>query len=708
MSDYGVVDEIVTKFFLNTCRLSWRPSRHAVQAAVTCAIAASGHEGDDKDANLVPLTTGSAAEFYIEPMLPHVGDIDIMIYVSAELAIPRGHPPPTQLPAEFHSYVKVSEIIDSHVPGYVYLELRYLLTKCTDSDRYNAVEYEEQHVYRGPMWTKPNPKFEPHGPARIPPRHHVEHLLTDLVGCVRCLAWPPQAADWPTRHRNCNWPDSATVDRVVSNGCDVVDVTHPRCRQDEWMNRYQWRLSFSRAEIVLINSWMPVQQIVYHVLRVFVKTEQLTENADTSGIGTLSNYHIKTLMLWACELKPRSWWTDDLSLIRICVELLHTLSVWLTEARCPHYFINNCNLVDKSFASEMTVSRLLLINKDWLSSWFVNNYMKPSVQICPKSVSRLFDDVSTRTTLEDAVSAVANWKRNRNLSADMSSLFCFAQFQIAYYVFLLSITPCSCVCWMSELSNIDVHLSIYFAGVAYLHVAQKIRRGGLIENPIKCLSVIANHLAVSNYYSEFKFSSLSNVLRLTDKCESHATNSSDSDVSEFVEVLQQSAVELFTAFRHFEARNFGSVATIVTTDCEAMYAYKHGDYQQCLQLSTENIYMLLNGVDGRDIWRFSEFAHFLDDDIVSLTALILIINQKYKEYSCYTSISQLTLSLYLMTQCQLKLRHSLMSLAKTFDYIEVAHRRHTARRVLDHLVLKLIERKLVRYITTENSHQTVS
>jgi len=58
--------------------------------------------------------------------------------------------------------------------------------------------------------------------------------------------------DWPTRHRNYGWPDSATLDRVVSNGCDVVGVAHRQCRQHEWRGKLQHRLSFSRAEIVLI------------------------------------------------------------------------------------------------------------------------------------------------------------------------------------------------------------------------------------------------------------------------------------------------------------------------------------------------------------------------------------------------------------------------------------------------------------------------
>jgi len=134
MSDEGVVEEIVTKFLLNTCRLHPQLSQPAVQAAVTCGMIAAKHPVDDIDSEDIPLTTGSVAEFYIEPMIPHVGDIDVMNHRSTELAIPAGHPTPTQLPDEFHNYVrvKVHEIVDSHLPGYVYLELRYLLTECVD------------------------------------------------------------------------------------------------------------------------------------------------------------------------------------------------------------------------------------------------------------------------------------------------------------------------------------------------------------------------------------------------------------------------------------------------------------------------------------------------------------------------------------------------------------------------------------------------
>ena len=142
MEDYRRFDDIVTEFLLNTTRLRPRLTEHAVLATICCGIAATKHPPDDEEADFIPLTTGSVAEFCIEPMHECFGDVDVMYHFNTTLAIPQGHSPPTQLPDEFHNYVRVDEIIDSQFPGYVYLELRYLLTQCSDDDTYNAVEYD--------------------------------------------------------------------------------------------------------------------------------------------------------------------------------------------------------------------------------------------------------------------------------------------------------------------------------------------------------------------------------------------------------------------------------------------------------------------------------------------------------------------------------------------------------------------------------------
>jgi len=109
-----------------------------------CASCCDLCEPNDAADDFIPPTTASVAEFYTEPMLPHIGDVDVLFHRSTELAIPRGHPLPTKLPDEFYEFVSVVEITDSHLPGYVYLELRHLLTEGVDDCKYNAVEYDRE------------------------------------------------------------------------------------------------------------------------------------------------------------------------------------------------------------------------------------------------------------------------------------------------------------------------------------------------------------------------------------------------------------------------------------------------------------------------------------------------------------------------------------------------------------------------------------
>jgi len=173
---------------------------------------------------------------------------------------------------------------------------------------------------------------------------------------------------------------------------------------------------------------------------------------------------------------------------------------------------------------------------------------------------------------------------------------------------------------------------------------------------------------------------------------------------DLVELLQKSAVEHLTTFRQLEALDFGSVATIVTTDFEALYAYKRGDYQRCLQLSTQNVHTLLYHVyDSKthDVLTYPQFIQLFDDDIVSLIALTVIVDPGCRYHPNGARISQLTLSLYLMTQCQLKLRHSVTSLLRTLEFINVTERKFEFEARINPLVQKLTKSKALAYITEE-------
>jgi len=675
MADECGVSEVVTEFLLYTCRLPPRPNIHDVQAVVWYAAVANDHlAADDEEADFIPLITGSIVEFYIEPLLPHIGDINVMFHCNTLLAIPRGHTPPTQLPAEFHNYVYVFEITDSQFPGYVYLPLRYLLTQRVDDGKYEYIKYDED--YGGLLSRTYKHISRPRGPALTIDNSHKSHMLSvDIVLCVRCLTWPPQAADWPTRPRNYRWPDSATLVRVVSNGCDAVNVGARQCRQHECINsEHQWRLSFSRAEIVLINSWTPVQQIVYHMLLVFMKTERLADSVDNSEPNTVSNYHIKTLMLWTCELKPSSWWTENLNLVRICVDLWHTLSIWLTETHCPHYFIN-CNLLDESLNVESMASKLMSVDEKYLSTWFMKNYIGQCSHLCPFDIVALFYDASTRVKLQNAVSEIVCWRLNTLLVDTWRAIDC-AEYCIPTHVSKQFLTAHSCTHWKNELTKIDKRLSVYFSAVALLQVARRISRNSFSDELVDILTIILGR--TGNYHQWYS---------IFCQCKTEL------NTSELVEFLQKSAVEHLTAFRQLIARDFGSFVTIVTTDFETLYAYKRGDYRRCLQLSIQNVHTLLYADSMPFISISPEFIQLLDDDIVSLTVLTQIVVSECKYVTLHSCITQLTLSLYLVTRCQLILRRSPSSLAQTLEYIKVAQRRHPADETpLDQLILKLTAR----------------
>jgi len=201
MADDGVVvdhhdnkSKIVTQFLLNTCRLL-QPTRHHLQARSWCAVLATGHPSRDdathdpmcsEETDFIPPITGSSAEFYIQPMLSCVGDVDIMIHDSTKLAIPDGFPPPTELPAEFHSRVMVCEIVDCEpkVPGYVLLRRTYLLTEDCDTSKYNVMKYQPGYwaSYSNNKRSN-NAMAEIHGPAVTWCATETE-LPVDRVPCI--------------------------------------------------------------------------------------------------------------------------------------------------------------------------------------------------------------------------------------------------------------------------------------------------------------------------------------------------------------------------------------------------------------------------------------------------------------------------------------------------------------------------------------------
>jgi len=175
-------------------------------------------------------------------------------------------------------------------------------------------------------------------------------------------------------------------------------------------------------------------------------------------------------MLWACELKPRMWWTEDLNLVQSCAQLLHILGDWLTFALCQHYFINNCNLIENKFDVTNIGSQLVSIEATWLSKWFVDNYIRKCCELCPNYISRLRDDTNTIMKLHEVVSAVVAWRPNYS-QLDLLTAYDSAIFAIAGLGDIHPFNARLCPLWIFEVTKLDSRLCVYFTAAAFLHVA---------------------------------------------------------------------------------------------------------------------------------------------------------------------------------------------------------------------------------------------
>jgi len=143
------------------------------------------------------------------------------------------------------------------------------------------------------------------------------------------------------------------------------------------------------------------------------------------------------------------------------------------------------------------------------------------------------------------------------------------------------------------------------------------------------------------------------------------------------------------------------VRTIVTCDFEALYASKCGLYEQCFHLSEENVYFLLyaegNRIASLLTVEKSDLLLMLDHDCLSLISLARLsgVFDRPKGPRSTEAVTQLTLSIYLLIQSKLRLRHSVTSLSDILRVIQRVHDRHDEGDIINRAMMAFIYRKTV-------------
>lgn len=161
------------------------------------------------------------------------------------------------------------------------------------------------------------------------------------------------------------------------------------------------------------------------------------------------------------------------------------------------------------------------------------------------------------------------------------------------------------------------------------------------------------------------------------------------------------AVEHLLSYYEISCRMFSSKHELVTTDIEALHAYKLGFYERCLDLSQHNVHLHFIQDFGKScaIVLNSFMTQLLGDELAFFSGFLSAINVQTGFYIYtfrYILISHLKLSVWLTVQCKLKLKYPIKALVKALNVVyKLSHTRSNYSYSHDFLLLAYTYRRLL-------------
>ncbi|KAG9265298.1 nucleotidyltransferase MB21D2 isoform X1 [Astyanax mexicanus] len=157
-------------------------------------------------------------------------------------------------------------------------------------------------------------------------------VLYDVVPVVSFKGWPAVAQGWLME--NHFWDGKITEEEVIS-GFYLLPTCSPTGRKEN-----EWRLSFARSEVQLKKC------ISTGLMQAFQACKVLISKLLLSRTKAVSPYHLRSLMLWACDRLPHAYLAQEDHSAHFLLGLLDDLQHCLVNKACPNYFIPQCNMLE--------------------------------------------------------------------------------------------------------------------------------------------------------------------------------------------------------------------------------------------------------------------------------------------------------------------------------------------------------------------------
>ena len=178
----------------------------------------------------------------------------------------------------------------------------------------------------------------------------------DIVLSIRCDGWPQIASEWIHRRR-LHWPSHDAVKEISIGGFHIVGKSSLEGN---------FRLSFSKAEVVLVQDMNKLQYKVFRAFKAVYKFLILPEIPSAKKI--ISSYHLKTIVFWHVEnSQENSWSKNDGHAVVHLLSLLDELAQALQNQFLPMYFLPKFNLlknVENVEELETVAKRLAKLSKN--------------------------------------------------------------------------------------------------------------------------------------------------------------------------------------------------------------------------------------------------------------------------------------------------------------------------------------------------------
>ncbi|KAK3602971.1 hypothetical protein CHS0354_016781 [Potamilus streckersoni] len=177
-----------------------------------------------------------------------------------------------------------------------------------------------------------------HGPSTVI-RYAADKDVVE-VDTLICLRgeWPEVAKEWLERKRNFNWPTKELIEEIKAIGCNLVPIGHRLSHGKEL--ELEWRISFSKAECLLIWSLNGTQTACIECMRLFFQVFISPKFPDL-----FSSYFIKTAMFWLIEETDSTFW-QPLNILACLDRLLSKLITCVEEKCIQNFFIPKNNMLD--------------------------------------------------------------------------------------------------------------------------------------------------------------------------------------------------------------------------------------------------------------------------------------------------------------------------------------------------------------------------